>query len=412
MIRKLLSGSAAFVVAAGMLAGFGALSTAASAQSATRTDSQILSDVNSKLKADAALSNVSVGAAVENGVVTLEGNVAETSQLDAAENDVSTIQGVVKVVDNMQVNTTAPSADVATAPSEAQNEAAAKAQTAQPPAEAQNQQPPADQQAQADQGPNGGDPNQGGDQNQGPPNGPPQPPGPPNGYGPDNGPPPQGYGYDQAPRRPRPVRYDPGNRTITLPVGTILTMRTNVGLQAGKTPVGQFFNGVVAVDVPGDRGVVIPRGAAVTGQVIDSKSAGHFKGSAVLALKLSNLTLGSQTYPLVSDVWGQTSRGKGGQTAGSAVGGAFFGALIGAVAGGGPGAAIGAAAGGAAGAGASGLTPTPQAYVPAEGLLSFRLTTPLVVTTVTPDQAKLLAAAAPPLQRPPQGPPRYGYYPY
>lgn len=412
MNRKLLSGSAAFVVAAGMLAGFGALSTAASAQSATRTDSQILSDVNSKLKADAALSNVSVGAAVENGVVTLEGNVAETSQLDAAENDVSTIQGVVKVVDNMQVNTTAPSADVATAPSEAQNEAAAKAQTAQPPAEAQNQQPPADQQAQADQGPNGGDPNQGGDQNQGPPNGPPQPPGPPNGYGPDNGPPPQGYGYDQAPRRPRPVRYDPGNRTITLPVGTILTMRTNVGLQAGKTPVGQFFNGVVAVDVPGDRGVVIPRGAAVTGQVIDSKSAGHFKGSAVLALKLSNLTLGSQTYPLVSDVWGQTSRGKGGQTAGSAVGGAFFGALIGAVAGGGPGAAIGAAAGGAAGAGASGLTPTPQAYVPAEGLLSFRLTTPLVVTTVTPDQAKLLAAAAPPLQRPPQGPPRYGYYPY
>jgi hypothetical protein len=399
MIRKLLSGSAAFVVAAGMVAGFGALSTAAYAQSATRTDSQILSDVNSKLKADAALSNVSVGAAVENGVVTLEGNVAETSQLDAAENDVSTIQGVVKVVDNMQVNTTAPTADVATTPSEAQNEAAAKAQTAQPPAEAQNEQAPADQEAQ-------------GDQNQGPPNGPPQPPGPPNGYGPDNGAAPQGYGYDQAPRRPRPVRYDPGNRTITLPVGTILTMRTNVGLQAGKTPVGQFFNGVVAVDVPGDRGVVIPRGAAVTGQVIDSKSAGHFKGSAVLALKLSNLTLGSQTYPLVSDVWGQTSRGKGGQTAGSAVGGAFFGALIGAVAGGGPGAAIGAAAGGAAGAGASGLTPTPQAYVPAEGLLSFRLTTPLVVTTVTPDQAKLLAAAAPPLQRPPQGPPRYGYYPY
>jgi hypothetical protein len=380
----------------------------AQAQSATRTDAQILSDVNSKLRSDPALSNVSVGAAVQNGVVTLEGNVAESSQLDAAENDVATIQGVAKVIDNMQVNPTAPAADVATAPTAAQNEAAAKAQAAQAAADAQNQQAPAGQQSQGDQD------QQGQYSNQGPPNGPPQPPGPPNGYGPDGGAPPQNDAYDQQPpRRPRPVRYDPGNRAITLPAGTVLTIRTNQMLQAGKTPVGTFFSGVVAVDVPGDRGVVVPRGASVNGQVVESKAAGHFKGAAVLTLKLSNLTLGSQTYPLVSDIWGQQSRGKGGQTAGSAVGGAFFGALIGAVAGGGPGAAIGAAAGGAAGAGASGLTPTPQAYVPAEGLLSFRLTIPLAVTTVTPDQAKILAAAAPPLQRPAYPPPpRYGYYPY
>jgi hypothetical protein len=405
MIRRLLDRSAGFLVAAGLFVGTGVLAQAQDAT--TRSDSQILSDVNSKLKADPALANVSVGADVKNGIVTLEGNVAETSQLDAAENDVSTIQGVAKVVDNMQVNPTAPVADTATAATDAQtdaaqNEAAQKAQAAQAAEDAKNQQAQQDQQAQGQDSQGQGDPNappppQGGYGQNGHPLQP--------GYGPD-------YGYNQ-PRRPRPVFYDPGNRAITLPAGSVLTIRTNQMLQAGKTPAGTFFSGVVAVDVPGDRGVVIPRGAAVTGQVIDSKAAGHFKGAALLTLKLSNLTLGAQTYPLVSDIWGQQSRGKGGQTAGNTIGGAIFGALVGAAVGGGPGAAIGAAAGGATGAGASGLGPTPQAYVPAEGLVSFRLTTPIVVTTVTPDQAKVLAAAAPPLQRPSYPPPRrYGYYPY
>jgi hypothetical protein len=150
---------------------------------------------------------------------------------------------------------------------------------------------------------------------------------------------------------------------------------------------------------------------------VDSKPAGHFKGAAVLTLKLSNMTLGSQTYDLASDVWGQTSGGKGGQTAGNTVGGAALGALIGAVAGGGPGAAIGAAAGGVTGAATSGLGRTPQAYVPAEGLVSFRLTAPITITTVAPDQAKLLANAAPPLgprqpNRRPPPPPGYYYGPY
>lgn len=393
-----------FLVAAAVIVGTGTLVQAQDATS--RTDSQILSDVNSKLKADPALANVSVGADVKNGIVTLEGNVGETSQLDAAENDVATIQGVAKVVDNMQVNPTAPVADTATAATDAQtnaaqNEAAQKAQAAQAAEDAKIQAQQQDQEA------------QGQPQGQGDPSAPPPPPG---GYGQNGQPPQPGYGQDypyNQPPRPRVVHYDPGNRTITLAPGSVLTIRTTQMLQAGKTPIGSFFNGVVAVDVPGDRGIVIPRGAAVTGQVIESKAAGHFKGAALLTLKLSNLTLGAQTYPLVSDVWGQQSRGKGGQTAGNTVGGAIFGALLGAAVGGGPGAAIGAAAGAAGGAGASGLTPTSQAYVPAEGLLSFRTTTPLVITTVTPDQAKVLAAAAPPLQRPPYPPPpRYGYYPY
>jgi hypothetical protein len=386
-----------------------ALAGVQSSQAQSRSDSQIQADANSKLQADPQLSNVTVGVAVQNGVVTLTGNVAQSSQLDAAENDLSGVQGITKIVDSLQVNASAP---VASAPDGAQNAAATTAQTAQPPQPGQQgnyqyNNPENDQVA-------------GGGQ-QGPPDaqGPPRP----NGYNPPQ--PPQGYGQNgygpgnqgEYSRRPRQVRYDPGNRQVTLPMGSVLTVRTIEPLQAGVTPTGTIFKAVVGQDVMGDNGVAIPRGAAVTGTVVESKKAGHFKGAAVLVLKLNALTLGSQEIPLPTDTWGQQAAGKGGATTGNAIGGAAFGALIGAVAGGGPGAAIGAAAGGATGAASTGLERNPQAFVPAEGLVSFRLTAPITVTTVTPDQARLLANAAPPLgqqqptRRPPP-PPGYYYGPY
>jgi hypothetical protein len=382
---------------------------AAVAQS--RSDSQIQADVNSKLQADPALSNVTVGVGVSSGVVTLTGNVAQESQLDNAENDLTGIEGITKIVDNLQVNPTAP---MASAPAGAQNEAAAAAQNAPPPPSGQaqgNQQytynnPETDNiqdsGAQGNGGPPAGQPMAG--------NGPPPPP--PGAYGNANG----GYNNNYG-RRPRPVRYDPGNRSVTLPMGSVITVRTLAPITAGVTPAGSTFKAVIAQDIMGDQGVAIPRGTAVTGQVIESKKAGHFKGAAVLTLKLNNLTLGAQEVALPTDTWGQTAAGKGGATAGNAVGGAAFGALLGAVVGGGEGAAIGAGAGAVAGGASTGLSRDPHAYVPAEGLVSFRLQAPITVTTVTPDQARLLANAAPPLgpqqptRRPPP-PPGYYYGPY
>jgi hypothetical protein len=392
-----------------------ALTASQSAQAQTRPDSQIQADANSKLQADPQLSNVSVGVAVQDGVVTLTGNVAQASQLDNAENDLSGVQGIVKIIDSLQVNANAP---VASAPDGTQNAAATTAQSAQPPQQGQQgnytyNNPETDNVPGRDQAQQQG--SQPGMQQGG--NMPP----PPGGYGPQGG---YGNGGNRGnyqggdyPRRPRPVRYDPGNRQVTLPLGAVLTVRTLDPIQAGVTPAGSLFKAVVAQDLMGDDGIAIPRGAAVTGQVVESKKAGHFKGAAVLTLKLTTLTLGPQDVPLATDTWGDYAGGKGGATAGNAVGGAAFGALIGAIAGGGPGAAIGAAAGGATGAASTGLGRTPQAYVPAEGLVSFRLTAPITVTTVSPDQARLLANAAPPMgprqpvRRPPP-PPGYYYGPY
>jgi hypothetical protein len=429
----------------GLVAGGLALSVApqAVAQAPARSDSQIQADVMSKLKADPQLESVTVGAGVQGGVVTLTGNVASEDQLTQAENDISSIEGITKIVDNMQVNPTVPTAS---APAGVQNEAAQAAQNAPPPpdngdAQAQNpapgqaqgqdqqqqfpqgpppehgtyqgQPPPMPDDAQNGQGPAGQGPGGQGQYGQGP-AGPGQypqgqyPQGP--GYGPGQGP------YGQGQYRPRVAHYDPGNRSVTLPVGTVLTVRTLQPLVAGQDKPGEFFKGVVGIDVMGDRGIAIPRGTPISGQVVDSKKAGHYKGGAVLTLQLSNLTLGNQSYNLASDVWNFTTAGKGGYTAGNTVGGAAFGALLGAIAGGGPGAAIGAAAGGVTGAATSGVGRTPQAYVPAEGLVTFRLTQPITITTVTPDQARLLANAAPPMpqqpMRRPPPPPGYYYGPY
>ncbi len=104
----------------------------------------------------------------------------------------------------------------------------------------------------------------------------------------------------------------------------------------------------------------------VTGRVVDVKKPGELKGGASIALQLTNLNLGGNSYSLATDVFNTSSPGKGGYTAGNTVGAAALGAAIGAVAGGGPGAAIGAVAGTGVGLGASAATPGPRSVVPPE----------------------------------------------
>ena len=111
-----------------------ALTASQSAQAQTGRTRRFRQTQTAKLQADPQLSNVSVGVAVQDGVVTLTGNVAQASQLDNAENDLSGVQGIVKIIDSLQVNANAP---VASAPDGTQNAAATTAQTAQPPQQGQ-----------------------------------------------------------------------------------------------------------------------------------------------------------------------------------------------------------------------------------------------------------------------------------
>jgi hypothetical protein len=104
---------------------------------------------------------------------------------------------------------------------------------------------------------------------------------------------------------------------------------------------------------------------------------------------------------------------------GNVFGGALLGAIIGGAVGRGAGAAIGAGAGAAAGTAASAATPGPDAWIPAEALVTFHLQTPITVQPVSAQEAARLAQGlypgGPSLYRRP--PPPYGYaggpyYPY
>ena len=280
-----------------------------------------------------------------------------------------------------------------------------------PPPDAQNGQvPPPDNAAQ--------DQNQNVDQNQdqGPPQYPGQAPAAPAagagvGYGQPGRPayqPGQGApnGY-QGPQGPPPAA--PPSGPVTLSSGLLLSIRTSEPLDSKRVKPGDFFQGTVAQSVYVGNVLAIPRGASVTGRVVDVKKPGELKGGASIALQLTALSLGGNSYSLTTDTFDTSSPGKGGYTAGNTVGAAALGAAIGAIAGGGPGAAIGAVAGTGVGLGASAATPGPRSVVPPESLISFHLTSPATVQPVSyQDAAQLEAESAPPASR--YGPrPPYGY---
>jgi hypothetical protein len=182
---------------------------------------------------------------------------------------------------------------------------------------------------------------------------------------------------------------------VTLNPGLLLNVRTSEPLSTTRLKAGDFVQFTAATNVYQNAVVAIPRGAVLTGQVVEAKNSGPFGGSPKLDLKLTTITLGQTTYPLTSDVWSSQGPNKAGYTAANAVGGAAFGALIGAITGGGVGAGIGAAAGGAGGVLASGATHGPRLDLPAEAMLQFHLTAPLTVQPVNYNEAQRLAASVP-----------------
>jgi hypothetical protein len=217
----------------------------------------------------------------------------------------------------------------------------------------------------------------------------------------------QGNGY-QAPQGP--AQTAPPSGPVTVAAGVLLPIRTSEPLDSKKVKPGDYFQGTVAQNIYVGNVLAIPRGAQVTGRVADVKKAGELKGGASIALQLTTLSLGGNSYSLASDIFDTSSPGKGGYTAGNTVGAAALGAVIGAIAGGGPGAAIGAAAGTGVGLGASAATPGPRSVVPPESLLSFHLTSPATVQPVSyQEAAQLESTVAPPQGRGYGQRPGYGY---
>jgi hypothetical protein len=220
----------------------------------------------------------------------------------------------------------------------------------------------------------------------------------------------QGNAYQgpyQGPQGQAPAA--PPSGPVTVAAGVLLPIRTSEPLDSRKVKPGDYFQGTVAQNIYVGSVLAIPRGAQVTGRIADVKKPGELKGGASIALQLTSLNLGGNSYALASDVFDTSSPGKGGYTAANTVGAGALGAAIGAIAGGGPGAAIGAIAGTGVGLGASAATPGPRSVVPPESLITFHLTSPATVQPVSYQEAAQIESSVAPQGRryPPQ--PGYGY---
>ncbi len=152
-----------------------------------------------------------------------------------------------------------------------------------------------------------------------------------------------------------------------LPAGTQIQVRLLDELDTGKARAGQTFSATVASPVVMGGRTVLPRGAKVSGRVVDAVSSGRLSRPASLTLELRQAGGGSmETEPLRIDAKSHLLRNMG------IIGGeSGAGAILGAAAGGRKGATIGAAIGAGAGIGTAYLTGKKEIVLPVETVLTF-----------------------------------------
>jgi hypothetical protein len=413
--------SMAALLTASLLLGDG--SGLAQTKSATMPDAQIEANVLKALAGAPELADQSITSTTVYGTVTLNGTVRDEPSRDLAEHLVANTAGVQKVVDQLTIGAPAPSSN--DSQQTGTNPNLQSDGTMAPP----QQQSPQTQSNPYPSGPpqNGAPPPPQGQSQPGqypPPYGAPQagqypPPQtqqtgqypPPYGRQPYGQPYPPQYPQQQYPQQPYPAQK--GGDAAVVPSGSILRVRINQGMNSKNTAPGTTFDGVVLSSVFAGNAIAIPRGASFQGTVVTAHSAGELSGKGELKLQLTSVTFGGKTYPVVTDFWWHQGVDKTGNTVGNTVGLAGVGALIGAVAGGGVGAAVGAGVGGVAGLGVSSASGRGEASLPSEAIVTFHLTQPADVTTVSQAELNRLGAGVPQVpqvqRRYPPPPPPYPY---
>jgi hypothetical protein len=169
------------------------------------------------------------------------------------------------------------------------------------------------------------------------------------------------------------------SKTITVPAGTRVLVRTIDPVDSSKQKAGYRFTATLETNLQAVNVVGAPRGTTVYGQLTSPASAGRMSGSSQLTLELTDILINGTAYPLLSNTYEMKGSGEGSKTARKVVGGAGLGALIGGIAGGGRGAAIGVAAGAGAGTAVAGSKKGQQISIPSESLLEFRLQQPAIL---------------------------------
>lgn len=173
----------------------------------------------------------------------------------------------------------------------------------------------------------------------------------------------------------------PAPQTITAPAGTSVHVRLSTELNTGTTAPGSAFEGTLAEPLVANGVTVAPQGSSVSGRVTNVVSSGRLKRPAEISLMLTSITPpGGQPTSISTSTWSESGKSHKKRNILMTGGGAGLGALVGAVAGGGKGAAIGGLVGAAGGAGTAYATGKKEIVLPAETLMTFRLSAPASFT--------------------------------
>ncbi len=309
-------------------------------------DKAITSEIQAKLFADPVLKTRDIQVAADHGVVTLAGTVSTDLEKSAVERIASQTDGVKTVVDNLTVASAAVPAEqpaMAEAPAPPASPAPRQAQTKPRRERASSQSQPAEAEQAA---------------------------------------------YNEVPAQPQPAPMaaapapepavpakpaPPPIETVTIPTGTVVTVRMIDSIDSKRNTPGEEF--AASVDQPvvvGNR-VIIPKNSDARVRLIQAQNAGRLKGQSALQLELVELVIHGAPYNVASGAYEQHGASRGKRTAETVGGGALIGGLIGAIAGKGKGAAIGAAVGAGAGAGVQVLTHGEAVRIPSETKLDFTL---------------------------------------
>ncbi len=169
--------------------------------------------------------------------------------------------------------------------------------------------------------------------------------------------------------------------TVTVPVGTSISVRINSTIHSEKNIAGDTFSATLDSPLVVNDIVLAEKGARVEGKVVEVDRSGRVKGSARLSLALTRIHLSDgQKVEVKTDSWERLAESSAKSDATKVGIGAALGAAIGAIAGGGKGAAVGAASGAGAGTGVVLATRGKAAQIDVETKIPFRLSNALTVT--------------------------------
>ncbi len=171
----------------------------------------------------------------------------------------------------------------------------------------------------------------------------------------------------------------PPPRVVTIPAGTSVRIQMIDSVDSASNKIGDTFLASLATPVVVNNEVIIPKDTDVYVKLANAKTSGKFTGQSELTLELDHVKYRGKNYPLSSSTFQQVGESRGKDTAKKTAIGAAIGTAIGAIAGGGKGAAIGAGVGAGSGAAAQVFMKGKQVKVPAETKIDFQLEQPVEV---------------------------------